>query len=210
MNSNNPFLALFCVAASIFVILFFERRASTSSPDAEKRKLGIFSDIAYYFCKWVLIIFMISFCFECLTFWPPHWLERNQQRKIVMERIQQAGGWDAIKKDCNDLVLSNVATGCEWFSRWNNTNNLDLPKSLAILKPRMVDLWREKDGMQSIRIQIFGMHSTGGRGQDFYILKVVCPPPPNVKSPFSIDPNAKVQYGDRKIVDGVYEVTHNG
>jgi hypothetical protein len=210
VNSNNPFPALFCVAASVFVILFFERRASATPPDAEIEKPGILCEIAYYFCKWTLIIFTISFCFAYLTFWPPHWLERNQQRKIVMERVQQAGGWDAIKKDCNDLVLSNSATGYEWFSRGNDTNNPALPKSLAILKPRMVDLWPEKDGMQSIRIQIFGMHSTGGRGQDFYILKVVCPLPPNIKPPFSVDPNAKVQYGDTKIVDGVYVVTHNG
>ena len=203
-------MVLFYIAASVFVILFAERRAMASSPDKNKIKPGIISDILYYFCKWVLIIFLISFCFEYLTFWPPHWLERNQQRKIVMERVQQAGGWEVIKKDCNDLVISNTATGFQWFSHWNDTNNPSLPKSLATLKPREVDLWPEKDGMQSIRIQIFGAHSTGGRGQDFYILKIVCPLPPSIKSPFSIDPNAKVQYGDRKIVDGVYEVTHNG
>ena len=122
--------------------------------------------------------------------------------------MQEAGGWDAIKKDCAGIVLTNAATGFEWFD--GSKDNPPFPKSLAALKPRYVDLWAEADGMQSIRIQIFGAHATGGRGQDFYILKIVCRLPPNVQSPFKADPNAKVQYGTRKIVDGVYEVTHKG
>ena len=61
--------------------------------------------------------------------------------------------------------------------------------------------------MQTIIIQIFGAHATGGRGEDFYGFKVVCPPPANVKLPFPSDPKAKVKFGGREIIDGVYEVT---
>lgn len=141
-----------------------------------------------------------------MSFWPPHWLERIQQRKIVRERVRNAGGWEAIRKDCQDIVLTNSATGFQWFGHFNGQEST-LPKSLSALQPRVVQLWPEQNGMQSIKIQIFGGHATGGRGQDFYIITVVCSPPQNFRSPFEISPKTKVSYGNRELANGIYEAT---
>jgi hypothetical protein len=199
------------LAACIFVFAahLVAKRFSKSLVENE-RSLEIGGQIAYYVCKWVTIMFVCYLGLHLLAFWPPHWLEKMRQRKIVVERVQEAGGWEIIKRDCNDLVQSNAETGYQWYSRWNDTNSAALPKSLAALKPRMVDLWLEKDGVVAIRIVIFGAHATGGRGQDFYSLKVICPWPQSAKFPFTVDPSIKVRYGDRKMAEGVYEVTEHG
>lgn len=202
------FAALLIIGFTVFLIHFLSKRASMSLANADEQTLKIGGKICYYALKWVAIIFLLVIGLDFIASWPPHWIERMNQRKIVLERVQAAGGWPAIKSDCAGIVATGTTNGFHWFHR--DTNASPLPKSLTALKPHMVDLWPEKDGMQSVRIQIFGMHSTGGRGQDFYILKVVCPLPPNVHSPFKSDPDAKVKYGDRIIVDSVYEVTRKG
>ena len=201
------FAALLGVSLMVFLIHFLSKRVSTSLASGDDKTLEIGGKILYYACKWVAIIFLILWGFNYIMFWPPHWLERMQQRKIVLQRVQEAGGWQEIRKDCESIVASNATNGFQWFRGLKDEP--PLPKSLAALNPRRVDLWPEADGMQSIRIQIFGGHATGGRGQDFYFLKIVCPLPPNVQSPFKSNPEAKVRYGDRKIVDGVYEVTQH-
>ena len=80
---------------------------------------------------------------------------------------------------------------------------------LIALKPKIRLIFEhEEDGMCSVRIGIFGGHSTGGRGQDFYIIKVVCPYPTNTPRQFRVNEDAKVRYGNRKIADGIFEITH--
>ncbi len=201
------FAILLGISLVVFLIHFLSKRVSTSLASGEDKTLTVGGKILVYTCKWVVIIFVLFLLFNCITFWPPHWLERMQQRKIVMQRVQAAGGWETIRKDCESIVAANATNGFGWFR--DLKDEPPLPKFLAILNPQQVVLWPEANGMQSIRVQIFGGHSTSGRGQDFYILKFVCPFPPNVRSSFKFDPEAKVQYGDRKIVDNVYEVTRH-
>lgn len=171
------------------------------------RKVPIILDF-FRCCGFVFVLYLIlrHSVLPTLLFWPPHWLERIDQRKIVRERVLDAGGWTAIRKDCEAIVQTNAATGFEWF-RQPNGQEPALPKSLSALQPRMVQLWPEQNGMQSIQIQIFGAHATGGRGEDSYYLKVVCLPTPNFRSPFEVSPNAKVQHGNRELADGIYEET---
>ncbi len=212
MNILGVFIIYGWVFLCILLCLFLSRRKVKSRGGAENVESDTVPNFIYQICQvlsaawlflWLLIYLPAS--------WPPHWLEKIQQRKIVFARVEQAGGWDHIKEDCNQLVQFNRTTGYQWFNHWYDTNYPlpKLPDSLAKLKPERVDLFSEADGMQSIRIQIFGMHSTGGRGIDFYTIKVVCPPPLDVKPPAKVDPNSEIRCGDRKIVDGVYEVTHH-
>ncbi len=35
-----------------------------------------------------------------LMAWPPDWVERRTQRRLLSERIESVGGWDALKRDC--------------------------------------------------------------------------------------------------------------
>lgn len=95
--------------------------------------------------------------------------------------------------------------GFQWFDSYKD--EMPLPKSLSELQPRMIQLWPEPNGTESLRVRIFGAHATGGRGEDLYMLEFIYPMPTNVPSPFATDPNAKRYYPGRKIIDGVYEVT---
>ncbi len=178
-----------------FLTHFLSKRVSKSLVEDE-RQLEIGGKIIHYICRWVAIIFLIYLGLCFLESWPPHWLERIQQRKIVAERVQNTGGWDALKKDCNELVQANFTNRFWWF---RNNTNVFLPKTLAALKPRLVEILPENGGMYSVKIQIFGGHATGLRGQDFYTLKVICP------SPSQTAPDPKVQHSGHRIVDGVYE-----
>jgi hypothetical protein len=136
-------------------------------------------------------------------YWPPHWLERVRQRKEVYERAQNAGGWDLLKTEANALAESNAATGFMWIKGHLPDENPELPKSFKALNPKRVDLWRERNGICAVRVSIFGANSTGGRGQDFYSIKIICPNAPHWPNAHS---DAPIQY-DRKIADDIYEVT---
>src|SRR4051812_19297269 len=36
--------------------------------------------------------------------WPPAFVERRGQRQKVLERVQSAGGWASLQKDCDRLA----------------------------------------------------------------------------------------------------------
>jgi len=98
--------------------------------------------------------------------WPPRSVERRQQRAKVMERVQTAGGWDAIRRDCVTLAEQNTNG---FFSHFRDTNGL--PAAIVALKPMMVE-YVPPNGC--VRIRIFGMHSTGGHSTPYFGLEVAC------------------------------------
>jgi hypothetical protein len=96
--------------------------------------------------------------------WPPKSVERRQQRAKVMERVQAAGGWDAIRRDCVTLAEQNTNG---FYSHFRDTNGL--PAALVALKPMMVE-YAPPTGC--VRIRMFGMHSTGGHSTPYFGLEV--------------------------------------
>lgn len=182
----------------------FSKRFAVSVANDES---CLFEKFVYHASKWVVILFVLSLVVHLLFSWPPHWLERIQQRRIVAERAQSAGGWETIKKDCAELVQTN-GTNMFWWSRYD-TNSV-LANSLMALKPRRVDIVPAPNGMFAVQIQIFGMHSTGMRGQDFYSIKVICPRPASIPPPRTPPSEEKVQYGGKCIADSIYEMTSSG
>jgi hypothetical protein len=97
------------------------------------------------------------------TWWPPTSVERRGQRAKLMERVEAAGGWDAIRRDCIAFAAQNT-NGV--YSHWGDTN---LPPAILALKPMMVEYYPQY-GCVSMRI--FGMHSTGGHSRPFFGLEV--------------------------------------
>ena len=95
--------------------------------------------------------------------WPPSSFERREQRQKVLERVQTAGGWDAIRRDCMALAAQNTNG---FYSHWGDTN---LPPAILALKPMMVE-YHPEYGCVSMRI--FGMHSTGGHSRPYFGLEV--------------------------------------
>ena len=63
--------------------------------------------------------------------WPPVWMERRTQRHLMLERIQLAGGWGALKRDCDALAdnYKDAESDFHWIApghRWRS--HLQLPR----------------------------------------------------------------------------------
>src|SRR6185369_9732222 len=105
--------------------------------------------------------------------YPPNWLERRGQRQQVLQRVQSAGGWVALKRDCDALI--DKYKDDEYGFRWLLGDTNSLPPTIAALKPKEVEFYspnaRRQFGSRSVRyfgsnavvrISIFGAHATGG------------------------------------------------
>jgi hypothetical protein len=101
-------------------------------------------------------------------FRPPWPVQREQQRKIIRERVESIGGWDALRRDCVALLQSE---GNEFV--WPSGTNEFAPV-FAKLKPWQVKAYPTIDGTMIMRMKFFGMHSTGNRGTPYYGLWIVC------------------------------------
>jgi hypothetical protein len=108
-----------------------------------------------------------------LVAWPPAFMERRTERRLVEERIQPVGGWKALARDCHVLAQQYKADGYFFWAR-GHTNAL--PPSIAALKPMWVRFSRaaSKDlpGVTIVQIKVFGLHSTGGHSSPYLGLEV--------------------------------------
>jgi hypothetical protein len=168
---------------------------------------------------WGIYAMFVAFALYLLLhpwLWPPVSWERRLQRQQVLERVQAAGGWEALKRDCRALADArrNEPDGLRWFD--HDTNGL--PATITALKPRGVELYPRQEVQQFgpeaskwfgsnvvVRITIFGAHATGGRGQPWLGLDVLCEtgtayPPQRLRS------NIPLRYWNyRKVAEDVYE-----
>jgi hypothetical protein len=157
----------------------------------------------------VALILLPIFYPGVLNLWPPHWLELKHQRETVLERVQSAGGWEELRKDCVALAATNLEQSFQWFHK----PIADLPPAIAVLKPMSVQcfppqfLLKDETKLKIVHIEVFGMHRTGGHDTPFYGLDVLCDPEPNDYQPQSARTapgNSHFNY--RKITNGIYEV----
>jgi hypothetical protein len=163
---------------------------------------------------WGLAATGYFFVFYALTINPsvlsPNWLERRRQRSVALERVQIAGGWDAVKRDCVALVTNNPEQRFFWYARVS-TN--PLPAAIATLEPQQITLQprepaeKGKPVFSVVRIKIFGMHSSGGHSIPYYGLDVVCESSSTPYQPESSQAaagNSHFKY--RKVAENIYEV----
>jgi hypothetical protein len=165
---------------------------------------GIFLALLALYCFWTLLI---SGAF------PPAWYERRAQRQKLIERIQAAGGWEALRRDCIALAKTNENEIFRW-ARWV-TNAPTLPPAIMALQPQEVYYVSSKfhtgvpdePQIPIVRIKVFGMHSSGGHSTPYFGLDVVTTP-----SKVDYSPNARRavpgngHMDHRKLVEGVYEI----
>jgi len=169
---------------------------------------------------WILLV-ILACCFLLpyyySVYWPPTWMERRTQRQHILERVQSAGGWGALKRDCD--ALADKFKDSETDYHWMRPDTNALPPAIAALNPRSVDFFSRKRlpqfGVQGmsffgsntvVRIEIFGGHATGGRGQSWLGLDVVCEPGLLNYTPHRLRSNNPLIYWTyRKITDGIYE-----
>lgn len=144
----------------------------------------------------LLLIAIVAFTFffilpAFLVWWPPVFVERHSQRAKLAERVQAAGGWDAVRRDCIAFAAQNTNG---FYSHWRDTN---FPPAILALKPMIVK-YAPQDGC--ISMWIFGIHSTGGHSTPYFGLEVD-----------TSTNSAGYKHGGhhsvaKQVADGIYEV----
>jgi hypothetical protein len=170
----------------------------TDSGPAKKRSFG--------WILWVFVVLVVIYLFPSMVYWPPPWIERRAQRQRLNERIQSAGGWAALQRDCDTLVQQNRTTGFAWHQ------GDELPPALAALNPREVYFYpspnrKDSSAMCVVHIRVLGVHSTGGHSTPYFGLEVVSGGNADQYRP---EPGrgAPGNYHDsyRKVTDRIYEI----
>src|SRR5690242_18104721 len=129
----------------------------TNSQPSRKSSLDLFLWIPLG----LLLVFLMLPSF--FAWWPPVSIERRTQQRQLGERVQLAGGWDAIRRDCLVLAVQNTNG---FRSQWCDTN---LPPAIVALRPLLVDYSPEQG---CVRMRIFGLHATGGHSTPYFGLEV--------------------------------------
>jgi hypothetical protein len=146
--------------------------------------------------------------------WPPDWVERKQQRRLLTERVATAGGWEALKQACTLLVEQHPNDPFYWH-RFIGTNAL--PAAIAALEPLSVQFFPPgilpheslNPPVPVVQIKIFGMPSTGGNASPYLGLSVVCSTNTDAYEPRrgeskGVPGNRHTTF--RKVADNVFEV----
>lgn len=144
--------------------------------------------------------------------------DRVNQHKMLLARVQAAGGWTALQRDCDALVQTNRDFPLTW-DNWTDRTNA-LPPAIAALQPMEVMYWPPSvlrgnhinTEFSIVRINIISGHpNTGGRATPWFGLEVVCGTNADGYSPHPIDGvDDKQAYGGRyhnyeKMTNGIYE-----
>ena len=141
---------------------------------------------------------------------PPRWYERHAQRKKVLERVQAAGGWEALRRDCIALIATNESI--RWVRGAKNDAPL-LPPVIKALQPKEVDyisppkLDSYLPRVPIVRIKIFGAYATGGHSTPYFGLQIVASPSIEDYAPTKHPGASGNSHGDyRKVSEGVFEI----
>jgi len=145
--------------------------------------------------------------------------DRVKQHNTLVARIQAAGGWTALQRDCDALVKTNQNDAFMW-DNWTDRAN-PLPPAIAALQPMEVMYWSPSvlrgryinTEFSIVRINIISGHpNTGGRATPFFGLEVVCGTNADGYTPHQIIG----VYGDQayngsyhnyeKMTNGIYEI----
>ncbi len=148
------------------------------------------------------IVVIVAFLYPSVG--TPWTIQRLKQRKMISERVQQAGGWSVLRKECG-TSFSGVTTN---FIRWRKGVDAEtnLPPTLAKLRPLEVRVYADPDGRVIARIKFYGAWSTGGRGIPYYGIWVVCSPTPNDFTPKLDFGGNTVKGVIKKITNSIFEV----
>ena len=117
-------------------------------------------------------------------------VQRERQRQLAYERIQTAGGWEFLRRECQalfaergrDLFWRPPATLMTTSGAITNVDCGPLPSVLARLQPRQIRAVSLEPPV--VRIHVFGYQRTGG-GVPYYDLYIVCGPAPDDYVPLS-------------------------
>jgi hypothetical protein len=89
---------------------------------------------------------------------------------MVESRVISAGGWAAFERECRAFIEAAPRYDGSPSGSWS-----EVPAGypvLSALQPRKIKVGSLRDGGSYLSLNLFGVHSTGGRGIPFYHLAV--------------------------------------
>lgn len=104
---------------------------------------------------------------------------RAAQREMVQSRVSQAGGWAVLERECGSFIEASRRYDGLPGGTWREVPT-GYP-ALNALQPREISVFALQGGGGYVRIELFGMRSTG-RGTPFYYLVVPSRPVDDVAS----------------------------
>jgi hypothetical protein len=130
-----------------------------------------------------------------------------REREWALERVQLAGGWDAIKRDC--LVLANEpnnADGFDWYQYGSASKWTPLPQAIAALNPIRV-MWNSNEPVPIVRIHVVGRYNTDNAWPQYWLWFVCREMPKDFWPRVTVEvPRFTPQI--RRLTNSVFEVTY--
>lgn len=183
-----------------FALLFWVGRKLEKAFPPEHSAKGVVSRLAF-------VGLLLWFYFLYANYAPMKWrfdtLERMRNRALTLERVESAGGWNAIVGGCDELVRLPQFYNYSWFGGRcvppPESEPVALPPALAALNPRFVQFSRISDTNWVLSLRL-----VAGRRYN-YGLRVMCSVPlekvPELGPPGS---PVTVKLG-RQLADRVFE-----
>jgi hypothetical protein len=147
-----PLFVAALVASSWFAVKSVTNLLTALFSNESRKKI---SARPVFLFSWMVTIPLSVFLFFLVN---PSPLKLQKEKRIAFERVQAAGGWEAIKRDC--WLLTNQPNGyLVWHRR--GTNYSDLPPAVAALKPIEVRGFPDEQlHVPVIRIHVLGIADT--------------------------------------------------
>lgn len=106
-----------------------------------------------------------------------HWQERKRIYQDSSQRVDKAGGWQAIE-NASLAFAKNIAPKIYfnqlYFWRGKRLTTNELPATLESLQPHTIEFEPDEHGVPLLRIKLFGIHRTGLYDEPYYGIWVVC------------------------------------
>jgi hypothetical protein len=147
---------------------------------------------------WAVFIFVIA-AFLVLPVLAPF---GDNRKKVVAKRVQAAGGWIVIQKECESL-LTNDSLQHEKGKYWSPSYGA-LSNRLAILEPREILFDLDTNHPPVVKIKLYGSGKTDWT--PYYGIWVVCDEKATNYIP-TIFTEAPHPYSIQRLSDSVFEVS---
>ena len=215
----NRLDALFCLVLLFIIVASVVRilAGSFSSRSAERRR--ILPD--FQAALGMLALGGLYWAYLTGQWGLPNWAYRSTQRRMVLERVEAAGGWNAVHEGCQTLLSSNpdiyewrlgnqqlLSVDSKTFGFLTNVGSQTVPIAIRKLSPSYIkfEFTPKVPGTTVLQVKMFGLLSSGGHSIPYYGLEVVLGS--NVAS---YRPKKGVNtdihsWSYRKVAEGVYEV----
>jgi hypothetical protein len=141
--------------------------------ETSERPRGFSTGFLFLIAFLLFAVFVLPELFEKIN----HITERKKIYEDSLQRIDKAGGWQAIESA--SLAFATNIAGKPYFSeqyywRGKRLTTNELPATLEALQPWRIELEPDENHVPLLRIILYGIHRTGTYDQPYFGIWVAC------------------------------------